>query len=48
MFHIFLVLHKLGSSTVELTDSEITGLQEELVGLIMDQVLNPDGEHCLI
>jgi hypothetical protein len=47
-FDLFLVLHTLVSSTIELTDLEIFGLQEELLGFMMDQVLSPDGDHHLI
>ena len=42
VFHLFLVLQTLVSSTAELTDLEISGLQEELAGFIMDQVLIMD------
>ena len=48
VFLFFLLLQKLGSSTVELTDLEISRMQEELAGFIMDQIVNLDGEHFLI
>ena len=48
VFNLFLVLHKQGSSTAELANLEISGMKQELVGFIMDQVLNPDAEHLLI
>ena len=48
VFRFFLLLQKLGSSTVELTDLEISGMQEELAGFIMDQIVNLDGEQFLI
>ena len=43
----YLVLQKLGSSTAELADLDISRMKEELVGFIMDQVLNLDVEHLL-
>ena len=46
--HLCLVLQKLGSCTAELTNLDISGLQEELAGFIMDQVMSLEGEHFLI
>jgi hypothetical protein len=48
VYHVFLVLQTLVSSTAELTDFEISGLQEDLINFIMNQVLSLDGEHHLI
>jgi hypothetical protein len=36
MFHLFLVLQTIVSSLVELTNLEISGLQEDLCGFIME------------
>lgn len=48
MFHLFLVFQTEVSSTAELTDSEISGFQEDLVGFIVDQVLSTEGDHHLV
>ena len=48
VFHIFLMLQTVVSSTAELMDLEISGLQEDLDGFIIDQVVSTDGDHHLI
>jgi hypothetical protein len=40
VFHLFLVFQTEVSTTAELTDSEVSGFQEDLAGFIVDQVLS--------
>jgi hypothetical protein len=48
VFHPFLVFQTEVSSTLELTDLDISGFHEDLSGFIMDQVVNTKGVHHLI
>jgi hypothetical protein len=48
MFHPFLVFQTEVSSTLELTDLEISGFQEDLFGFIIDQVVSTNGVYHLL
>ena len=45
VFHPFLVFQTEVSSTMELTDLDISRFQEDLSGFIMNQVINTKGVH---
>ena len=48
VFHPFLVFQTEVSSTMELTDLDISRFQEDLSVFIMDQVMNTKGVHHLL
>ena len=48
VFHLFLVFQTEVSSTLELTDLEIFGFQEDLSSFIIDQVVSTKGVHHLL
>ena len=47
MFHLFVFQTEV-SSTLEMTDLEIFGFQEDLSGFIIDQVMSTKGVHHLL
>jgi hypothetical protein len=48
VFHLFLVFQTEVLSTLELADLEISGLQEDLFGFIIDLVMSTKGVHHLL
>jgi hypothetical protein len=47
-FYYHSLLHRGKLGTSELLLSDILALQEELAGFIMDHVVNPGAEFCLV